>query len=61
MIGNPKSCVKQSGKNEKVCSDNQHIFISFAFDTYSFLGLEVVDLLRRVQRMMHSNVMYLSP
>ena len=32
-------------KHEKACSDNQHAFIPFAFDTFGFLALEVVDLL----------------
>jgi hypothetical protein len=44
-------------KHEKACSDNQHVFIPFAFDTFDFLASEVVDLLHRVQRVMHSNVM----
>ncbi|KAJ0468398.1 hypothetical protein HanIR_Chr14g0696171 [Helianthus annuus] len=44
-------------KHEKACLDNQHVFIAFAFDTFGFLALEVVDLLSRVQRVMHSNVM----
>jgi len=44
-------------KHENACSDNQHGFIPFAFDTFDFLGLEVVDLLHRVQRVMHNNAM----
>jgi len=32
-------------------------FIPFAFDTFSFLTPEVVDLLHRIQKTMHSNVM----
>ncbi|KAJ0759599.1 putative exostosin [Helianthus annuus] len=44
-------------KHEKACLDNQHVFIPFAFDTFGFLALEAVDLLSRVQRVMHSNVM----
>ncbi|KAL6545127.1 hypothetical protein OROHE_009792 [Orobanche hederae] len=43
-------------KHEKACSDNQHAFIPFAFDTFGFLSPEAVDLLQRVQRLMHSNV-----
>jgi len=38
-------------------SDNQHAFIPFAFDTFGFLAPEVVDLLHRVQKVMHINVM----
>ncbi|CAJ2667597.1 unnamed protein product [Trifolium pratense] len=43
-------------KHEKTCSDNQHVFIPFAFDTFGFLAPDVVDLLKRVQRVMHNNV-----
>lgn len=35
-------------KHEKACSDNQHAFISFIFDTFDFLAPETVDLLQRV-------------
>jgi len=45
------------GSREKACSDNQHAFIPFAFDTFGFLAPKVVDLLHRVQRIMHINVM----
>ena len=43
-------------KHGKVCYDNQHAFIPFAFDTFGFLAPEVVDLQQRVQKVMHSNV-----
>jgi len=36
---------------------NQHAFIPFAFDTFGFLAPEAVDLLHRVQNVMHSNIM----
>jgi len=44
-------------KHEKTCSDIQHAFIPFAFDTYGFSTPEVVDLLHRVQRIIHYNIM----
>jgi len=44
-------------KHEKTCSDNQHTFIPFAFDTFCLLTPEDVDLLHRVQNVMHGNVM----
>ena len=44
-------------KHEKTCSDNQHVFISFVFDTFGFLAAEVLDLLRRIEMTMHNNVM----
>jgi hypothetical protein len=33
------------------------VFIPFAFDTFGFLALEAVDLLKRIQKFMHSNIM----
>jgi hypothetical protein len=45
-----KAASSKVAKHEKVCSDNQHVFIPFAFDTFDFLASEVVDLLKRVQR-----------
>ncbi|GJV09533.1 hypothetical protein Tco_1347189 [Tanacetum coccineum] len=44
-------------KHEKSCIENQHVFILFALDTFGFLAPEAVELLSRVQRVMHSNVM----
>ncbi|GKB61712.1 hypothetical protein Tco_0917898 [Tanacetum coccineum] len=44
-------------KHDKTCIENQHVFISFAFNTFGFLAPEAVELLSRVQRVMHSNVM----
>nr|GEY72894.1 putative reverse transcriptase domain-containing protein [Tanacetum cinerariifolium] len=44
-------------KHEKACIENQHVFIPFAFDIFGFLAPETVELLSRVQRVMHSNVM----
>jgi hypothetical protein len=35
---------------------DQHIFIPFVFDTFGFLVPEVVDILKRVQRIMYSNM-----
>ncbi|GKC06001.1 putative reverse transcriptase domain-containing protein [Tanacetum coccineum] len=43
-------------KQEKACIENQHLFIPFAFVTFGFLAPETVELLNRVQRVMHSNV-----
>jgi hypothetical protein len=44
-------------KHEKACSDNQHAFIPFAFDTFEFLAPDAVAILKRVQRVMHINMM----
>ncbi|GJS40176.1 putative reverse transcriptase domain-containing protein [Tanacetum coccineum] len=44
-------------KHDKACNENQHVFIPFAFDTFGFFAPEAVELLRRVQRVMHINVM----
>jgi hypothetical protein len=46
-------------KYDKTCSDNQHAFIQFVFDTFGFLAPETVDHLRRIQRVMRNNVMTL--
>jgi hypothetical protein len=43
-------------KHESACSNNQHAFIPFAFDTFGFLAPDAVNMLKRVQRVMHSNV-----
>lgn len=43
-------------KYKKKCSENQHAFISFAFDTFVFLASETIYLLQRVLRLMHYNV-----
>ncbi|GJU57824.1 hypothetical protein Tco_1235590 [Tanacetum coccineum] len=44
-------------KHNKACIGNQHVFITFAFDSFGFLAPEAVKLLSRVQRVMHINVM----
>nr|GEW93812.1 auxilin-like protein [Tanacetum cinerariifolium] len=44
-------------KHEKACIENQHVFIPFAFDTFGFFAPEAVELLSRVQRVMHNNIM----
>ncbi|KAL7594924.1 hypothetical protein Lser_V15G27684 [Lactuca serriola] len=43
-------------KHENACRENQHVFVPFAFDTFGFLAPEAVELLNRVQRVMHYNV-----
>jgi hypothetical protein len=45
-------------KHEKTCSDNQHAFIPFAFDTFGFLAPATVSLLQRVQNVMNINVVF---
>jgi hypothetical protein len=52
-----KAASSKMVKHEKACSDNQNIFIPFAFDTFGFLAPEAVDLLKRIQNVMHNNVM----
>jgi len=52
-----KAASSKVAKHEKACSDNQHAFIPFAFDTFGFLAPEAVGLLHRVQKVMHNNVM----
>jgi hypothetical protein len=52
-----KAASSKVTKHERACSKNQHVFIPFAFDTFDFLEPEAVDILKRVQRVIHSNVM----
>ncbi|KAL5732102.1 hypothetical protein ACHQM5_004757 [Ranunculus cassubicifolius] len=52
-----KAASAKVAKHEKACIDNQHAFIPFAFDTFGFLAPDAVELLKRVQKVMHSNVM----
>nr|GEV05023.1 hypothetical protein [Tanacetum cinerariifolium] len=47
----------QSDKTRKTCIENQHVFIPFAFDTFGFLAPEALELLSRIQQVMHSNIM----
>jgi hypothetical protein len=51
-----KAVSSKMAKHEKSCTDNQHIFISFAFDTLGFLAPEAVNFLKRVQKVMHINI-----
>jgi hypothetical protein len=51
-----KAVLSKIVKYERACSKNQHMFIPFAFNTFDFLALEAVNILKRVQRFMHSNV-----
>jgi hypothetical protein len=46
-------------KHQKTYYDNQYAFIQFEFDTFDFLILEIVDLLKKVQMIMHDNVVSL--
>ncbi|GJW10785.1 integrase, catalytic region, zinc finger, CCHC-type containing protein [Tanacetum coccineum] len=41
-------------KDEKICIETQHMFISFAFDTFGFLTHEAVELLNKVQHVMNN-------
>jgi hypothetical protein len=43
-------------KYEETCFDNQYAFISYVSDTCDFLAPETLNLLKIVQRVMHSNV-----
>nr|GEZ31834.1 auxilin-like protein [Tanacetum cinerariifolium] len=43
-------------KYKKACIKNQHVFVPFAFDTFGFLAPEAMELLNRVQQVMHSNI-----
>jgi hypothetical protein len=57
QVSNLKAASSKMTKYEKACSDNQHVFIPFAFNTFSFLASNVVNLLKIVQKVMHSNIL----
>ncbi|GJU28474.1 putative reverse transcriptase domain-containing protein [Tanacetum coccineum] len=46
---------RKVAKHEKACLENQHVFITFAFDTFGFLAPKVDEFLTRVQRVVQSN------
>jgi hypothetical protein len=48
-------------KHERVCSNYQHAFIPFSFDTFDFIAPDAVNILKRVHRVMHSNVVFPMP
>ncbi|KAK2421138.1 hypothetical protein QL285_031796 [Trifolium repens] len=51
-----KAVSSKVAKHERACYNNQHAFIPFAFGTFDFLAPDAVNILKRVQRVMHSNV-----
>jgi hypothetical protein len=51
-----KSASSKMVKYDKVCTDNQHVFILFVFNIFGFLAPKVVNLLKKVQNVLHSNV-----
>ncbi|KAL7603985.1 hypothetical protein Lser_V15G19890 [Lactuca serriola] len=51
-----KAATSKVTKHERSCMENQHVFKPFAFDMYGFLAPDAVELLKRVQRIMHNNV-----
>jgi hypothetical protein len=42
-----KAASSKITKYKKLCYDNQHVFIPFAFDTFEFLAPETLDLLKK--------------
>jgi hypothetical protein len=52
----PVNFLADPQEGRSTCFYNQHAFITFAFYTFGFLAPEVVDLLNRVQKVMHSNI-----
>jgi hypothetical protein len=51
-----KAALNQVTKHKKTCSDNQYAIIHIVFDTFSFLTPEAVNILKKVQRIMHSKL-----
>jgi hypothetical protein len=40
-------------KHEKTCSDNEHDFVPFAFDSVGFISPEVVSILQKVHKILN--------
>jgi hypothetical protein len=55
-MSSPQNCFKKMTKHEKTYFDNQHVFILFIFDTFDFLAPKIENLLKIVQKIVHSNV-----
>jgi hypothetical protein len=51
-----KVASRKMAKHEKTYFDNKHIFIQFAFDIFDTLTSKAANLLKRVQNVMHSDV-----
>jgi hypothetical protein len=51
-----KAAEAKVAKHEKACTENQHGFSPFAFDTFGFLASEAVVLLRRIQKFVNRNL-----
>jgi len=51
-----KAETKKVDKHAKACTENQHLFVPFAFDTFGSLAPEAVRFLDRVRKVVHSNV-----
>jgi hypothetical protein len=48
-----KAASSKMVKHKNLCFDNQHIFILFIFYTFDFLAPDGVDILKRIQWVMH--------
>jgi hypothetical protein len=51
-----KATSSKMTKHEKASFDNQQVYISFAFNIFSFLAPETVNLLKIAQKVMHNKV-----
>ena len=51
-----KAKKKKVDKHAKACSENQHVFVPFAFETFGSLAPEAVRFLDRIRRVVRSNV-----
>ncbi|XP_076954527.1 BTB/POZ domain-containing protein POB1-like [Bidens hawaiensis] len=50
-----KGIIRKIAKHEKACTENQHAFVPFAFDTFGYLVPDEATFLKRVQLVVHSN------
>jgi hypothetical protein len=51
-----KAEMKKVDKHDKACSENQHVVVPFAFDTFGSLAPEAVRFLDRVRKIVRNNI-----
>ena len=47
---------KKVDKHATTCTENQHVFVPFAFDTFGSLAPDAIRFLDRVRKVVRSNV-----
>jgi len=60
MVGQTilKTASNKMIERKKSFSENQYVFIPFVFDIFCFIKQNVIDVLQKVQMIMHINVVF---